>query len=169
MSAVTVRPARAEDAAAIAAVLAEGAAYMRAMTTPGWTPDLYSQAYAAAGVARGVFLVAECDGAVVGCCALLDADPDFWPEDAPGAAAYLHKLSVRRAFAGQRASRPLVDACLALTAERGLPALRLDCHPNTARVYERLGFAWVDTIDVAVGEPELWTVSRFEIRLPARG
>ncbi|HEY2751476.1 GNAT family N-acetyltransferase [Phenylobacterium sp.] len=153
------------DVGDIVATLLEGAAWMAAKHSPAWQVSDLTPAMATAFVSRSEFIAARAGGDLVGVCTLTRVDPDFWPEDPPGFAAYIHKLAVRRAFAGGQVTRSLVEHCLTLARAWGCKALRLDCHPVLNPVYRRLEFNYVDTRNVALADGRTLLVDRFEIRL----
>jgi GNAT superfamily N-acetyltransferase len=95
-----------------------------------------------AAIERGEVYVAELDGDVVATVTLLWEDELHWGERPPDA-AYVHKLAVSRAHAGQRIGQTIVEWADATAAANGRAFLRLDCHrtnPGIRRYYEQLGF-----------------------------
>lgn len=73
-------------------------------------------------------------------------DPFFWPH-AIRDSAFIHKLSVRRRFAGTGVVEQLVDWAKEEAARRGRRYLRLDTagdRPKLCACYEHLGFRQVD-------------------------
>jgi GNAT superfamily N-acetyltransferase len=153
------------DVADILDILREGAGRMAEKGSGEWAVAKLTQAMAMPFVERGEFLVARVGREVVGCCTLTRADPEFWPEDPPGEAAYIHRLAVRRSFAGGLVTRRLVAHCLGLARGWGCRALRLDCHPRIHQIYVGLGFSHVDTGDVRLADGRVLLSDRFEIRL----
>jgi GNAT superfamily N-acetyltransferase len=96
----------------------------------------------AASIERGEVYVAEVDGDSVATVTLLWDDPMYWGEQ-PADAAYVHKLAVSRACAGQRIGQALVEWADKTAAAAGREFLRLDClrdNPSIREYYERLGF-----------------------------
>lgn len=70
-------------------------------------------------------------------------DPVFWPDSSPDEAGYIHKLCVRRSFAGRHLSTLMIDYAKACCLERQVPLLRLDTdanRPALRSLYERNGF-----------------------------
>jgi GNAT superfamily N-acetyltransferase len=95
-----------------------------------------------AAIERGEVYVAELDDDVVATVTLLWEDELHWGERPPDA-AYVHKLAVSRARAGQRIGQTIVEWAEATAAANGRAFLRLDCHrtnPGIRRYYEQLGF-----------------------------
>jgi hypothetical protein len=110
-------------------------------------------------------VAARADGALAGVCTLSRSDPEFWPQEAPGEAAYLHRLAVRRAFAGGRLTPAIVAWCAATTAGWGCRALKLDCHPHIAGIYLRLGFTRLDQWTTHPSDRTPYLVDRFVMAL----
>jgi hypothetical protein len=72
-------------------------------------------------------------------------DPEFWPDAVPGEAAYLHRLAVRRRFAGGRLSSLLLDWSREKTRQLGRKYLRMDTETTRLKLrerYERYGFQY---------------------------
>ncbi len=73
-------------------------------------------------------------------------DPMFWPNAADDS-AFIHKLSVRRRFAGTGAAREMVAWAMQEARQHGKQYLRLDCageRPRLCAFYESLCFRQVD-------------------------
>lgn len=80
------------------------------------------------------------------CVALTDLDLKYWPEIPQGRSLYLHKLTVRREFAGKGISNELINFAKNLSLERGINSLRLDCNlqrDKLMKLYEKEGFKYV--------------------------
>jgi GNAT superfamily N-acetyltransferase len=70
-------------------------------------------------------------------------DQLFWPELTDGQSAFVHRLAVRRRFAGTGVSLALLSWSVEHARRLGKLCLRLDCdHQRTKlrSVYERFGF-----------------------------
>ena len=96
----------------------------------------------AAAIERDEVFVAELDGEVVATVTLLWDDALYWPDALPDA-AYVHKLAVSRACAGQKIGHAIVEWADQKAAAAGRDFLRLDClrdNPGIRAYYERLGF-----------------------------
>ena len=94
-------------------------------------------------------------------------DPHFWPDRPAGEAGYVHKLAVRRAYAGWAFPAALMNHAAALIQGRDRRFLRLDCDPPLAGFYQRLGFVLVDEREVVHAEAGPMRVARMERRLAA--
>jgi len=112
------------------------------------------------------FHVAWMNGEPVATCLLSFSDPIFWPDIPPGTSGFVHKLAVRRQFAGQGLAEAMLVHAARCCLARGIPTLRLDTDPNRpglCALYERCGFICVGkrrifvsslgkTLDVALYE-----------------
>jgi GNAT superfamily N-acetyltransferase len=70
-------------------------------------------------------------------------DTLFWPDVPRGQSAFVHRLAVRRQFAGGVVSTVLLDWAVGRARTLGKTYLRLDCEASRLRlraVYERFGF-----------------------------
>ena len=92
-----------------------------------------------------------CIGRVLGnnaCCMILQwEDTLFWPKAKKNEAGYVHKLCVRRHYAGQGLSGKLVEFAIEECKKRNIKYLRLDTGWNNTKLcklYKSLGFELVD-------------------------
>jgi GNAT superfamily N-acetyltransferase len=126
---------------AVATLLDEATLWVSARGYDQW-PRPFPPDEIEAAIERGEVYVAELDGDVVATVTLLWEDELHWGERPPDA-AYVHKLAVSRARAGQRIGQTIVEWADATAAANGRAFLRLDCHrtnPGIRRYYEQLGF-----------------------------
>jgi GNAT superfamily N-acetyltransferase len=153
----------------VLSVLNEAADWLRARGISQW-PERFDPSWVDDAIRRGQTWLARVDGMLSGTVTLDWSDP-VW-SDAGGAAAYVHRLAVRRQAAGLGA---VILAWAADTArQRCCQALRLDCvafNPRLRAYYEAAGFAHRGDVTVA-GAPgqRLDTgptvlVSRYELLL----
>jgi GNAT superfamily N-acetyltransferase len=157
-----LRLAAPEDALEVAEVLQEAARWITTWRSQLWDPELLGESFTAPFITRGEMLSARTEGRIAAVLILQPEDPLFWPDRAPGEAAYVHKLAVRRAYAGMGASAALIDHAEGLARAWDRPLLRLDCHPDLAGFYGKLGFRRVDEIDVNHPEVGPMRVARME-------
>jgi ribosomal protein S18 acetylase RimI-like enzyme len=130
-----------EDVEEVCDLLAEAAAWMRGRGIEQW-PRRFPRTQIAESVARGETYLARLGDATAGTLALEWEDPLFWG-DRPRDAGYVHRVAVRRAFAGRGLGARLVDWAAERVVARGRRYLRLDCMAQNARLrryYEELGF-----------------------------
>jgi len=138
---VNVRRCQAQDVAVVAALLDEATVWVGERGYEQW-PLPFPRDELDAAVERGEVYIAEMDGEVVATVTLLWNDAMYWGERPPDA-AYVHKLVVRRACAGQRIGSAIVEWADATAATAGRAFLRLDCladNPGIRGYYEQLGF-----------------------------
>jgi ribosomal protein S18 acetylase RimI-like enzyme len=79
-----------------------------------------------------------------------EPDPELW-SSYPGQARYVHRLAVRRKFAGRCIGTALVDLAGHMAAMEGVPWLRLDCSKDNKALqsyYLNQGFQYLDTVDL---------------------
>ena len=157
-----------DEALAVSQVLQEAARWITTWRAQLWDPGLLGEAFAGPIIARGHMLTAKADGEIAAVMIVEPEDPHFWPDYPAGEAAYIHKLAVRRAFAGMGAPAALVDYAAALALTQGRWRLRLDCDLPLAGFYEKLGFRKVDEIDVRHPEAGPMRVIRMERHLAAQ-
>jgi protein-tyrosine phosphatase len=146
---VTIRLATAQEVPLAAAILDEATAFVATKGFEQW-PVPYPQEELRGRQRAGELFVYELDGEVAAVFVLQREDVRFWGER-PDDALYLHKLAVRRRFAGRRVGTQIVEWALARTREEGRPFLRLDCmrdNPEIRAYYEALGFVERGEVDL---------------------
>jgi GNAT superfamily N-acetyltransferase len=143
LRATRVRLALSGDAAIVTMILNEVAAWLAARGDLMWEEGELDEARVADEIARAQFFIAERDGAPAGVVRFQLEDRLFWPDVPQTDAAFVHRLAVRRQFAGTGVS----TALLAWSAEHaralGRRVLRLDCDAQRDKVravYEAFGF-----------------------------
>lgn len=70
-------------------------------------------------------------------------DPLFWPDVSDNTSGFIHKLAIRRAFAGQNLFSPIIDFCRQGCLKRDIHQLLLETdatRPKLMQFYERHGF-----------------------------
>ncbi|MFI4972968.1 MAG: GNAT family N-acetyltransferase [Caulobacterales bacterium] len=149
-----------EAASAATEILREAARWLIERDRALWSPEQFSIQDTADHAARGALVVAREDGVEVACMFADTSDPVCWPDRPEGSAFYLHKIAVRRSFAGRGWSRRLVDWAGDEARRRHIPALRLDCDPRPELIglYRSLDFKDVDDYRTAFG----FVARRFE-------
>jgi GNAT superfamily N-acetyltransferase len=104
--------------------------------------ELEEEAVRAEAVA-GMFVLAEVEGQAAGAMRFQLEDRLFWPDVDGADSAFVHRLAVRRDFAGQGVSTALLAWAVDRARAVGKRYLRLDCDADRARLrafYERFGF-----------------------------
>jgi GNAT superfamily N-acetyltransferase len=140
-----IRRAESADSAAVAAILREAAAWLDERGETLWRTGELEDERIAREVEAGLFWLACSDGEPAGVVRFQLDDAVMWPDAAEGCAAYVHRLAVRRRFAGGGISRALLDFARERARALGRGLLRLDCEadrPRLRAVYERYGFSY---------------------------
>lgn len=137
-----VRLAEPGDVEGVLDLLGEAARWIRSLTGILQWPERFPRQFIADLVDEGVVYVALDDGQLVATLCLQWADPMFWPDGDDGA-VYVHRLVVKRSYAGRGIGEQLLAWAGERAAEAGRFFLRLDCMTENAglrRYYEALGF-----------------------------
>jgi GNAT superfamily N-acetyltransferase len=142
---IVVRPSRIGESPLVSSILQEAAEWLQQRGDPLWSlPEIEPDAISM-DVDAGCYLLAFAGKEAVGTARLTPDDPLCWPDAMPGEAAYLHRLSVRRAQAGGTVSRIIMNWTCAHAQSRGYAYLRLDCEaarPRLRNLYESMGFTF---------------------------
>lgn len=143
---IVIRQARPQDARVVGDILAEAAAWLAERGMAMWRLDELSADQVSADVAAGLFHIAWCAARdPAGTMKFQLEDDLFWPDVQDRAAAYVHRLAVRRRYAGGEISAALLEWAVQRARRLGRRCLRLDCEASRARlraVYERFGFRY---------------------------
>ncbi len=157
---ISIRQATARDTEAVSGVLLEAGRWLNESGKAMWRDGEIVPERIAADVLAGMFFLAECDGEAAGTVKFQLEDPQFWPDVYRHNATYIHRLAVRRRFAGGAVSPAILRWGVERTRSLGRRYLRLDCEaarPRLRAVYERFGF--IHHSDRKVGP---YFVSRYE-------
>jgi len=152
---LVVRPA---PLAALPGILRASALVQEERGQPMWTqealaPEALRRQYPAGQGCLGLLGVQAAAVMI-----LLPQDADFWPDDGPGEALYLHKLAVHPNWQGRGLARELLGFAALETRAAGRPWLRLDTaaeRPKLRAIYENFGFRLVREGE-AGGFPTAW-------------
>jgi len=156
-----VRAATADDLAAVLGILDEAAAWLWSRSIRQW-PQYFEPQWVVPRLDAGETWLAWSRGEAVGTYTLQWEDV-AWSDRHDDDAGYVHRLAVRRAFAGGRVSMALLQWAADRARGLGRRFLRLDCEASRLRlraVYE--GFGFRHHSDRQVGP---YFVARYELRL----
>lgn len=137
-----VRLAEPCDVEGVLDLLGEAARWIWSSTGIVQWPDRFPRQFIADLVDEGVVYVAFDEGQLVATLCLQWADPMFWP-DGDDRAVYVHRLVVKRSYAGRGIGEQLLAWAGERAAEAGRLFVRLDCMAENVglrRYYEVLGF-----------------------------
>ena len=143
MNLISIRPATTKDADTVSEILREAARWLQQNGITMWRDNELATAQLAADVEAGLFFLAEQNSHAAGTIKFQLEDPLFWPDVPQGESAFIHRLAVRRRFAGGAVSFALLEWAAQRARVLHRPLLRLDCEasrPKLRAVYERFGF-----------------------------
>jgi GNAT superfamily N-acetyltransferase len=140
-SELPIRQAMPEDAESVADILKEAARWLERSGMSLWQQDELNAVNIAEDVTLGLYFLAVDKGCAVGTLRFQLEDPTVWPDALPQQATYIHRLAVRRRYAGTGLSTILLRWAVDRTRALGRKYLRLDCvatRPRLRGVYESL-------------------------------
>lgn len=138
-----IRWANSDDSEAVCLILQQAAQWLIESGQPMWAEDEITPQSIHGDVARGAYLLAECDEKAAGVVRFQLEDALFWPDMPLGEAAYVHRFAVKREFAGRGVSTALLNRAVQETRAAKRRFLRLDCEasrPKLRAFYENFGF-----------------------------
>lgn len=142
---VSVHEARAADLQTVSAILQEAASWLDGRGMPLWRADELAAPNIAQEVSDGLFFIAECEGQSAGTMKFQLEDPLFWSDVPQRESAFVHRLAIRRRFAGGAVSSALLEWAVQRARSFDRKFLRLDCdaaRPKLRAIYERFGFQY---------------------------
>ena len=161
---LVIRQAGADDTRALVETLVEAADWVTQLDgTIMWVEGELEEPRVRAEAEAGLFVVAEVGGQVVGAIRFQLEDRLFWPDIDGSDSAFVHRLAVRRANAGQGISTALLQWSADRARSLGKRYLRLDCDADRARLralYEGVGFRLHSYRQVGA-----YYVSRYELQI----
>lgn len=158
-----IRQAEKNDAAVVSDILREAAQWLIERGEPLWRNNELTAENLQKDVDQKLFFLAEIDGEAVGTVKFQTEDKLFWRDVPEGESAFIHRLAVRRRFAGGAISRALMSWAVERACGLGKSYLRLDCEasrPKLRAVYEKFGFTHHS--DKKVGP---YFVARYELKM----
>jgi GNAT superfamily N-acetyltransferase len=161
---IVIEQAEAKDAETISEILQESARWLIENDLKLWDLNHLSVENIRDQVEDGMFWLAKVETEAAGCVRFQLSDEEYWG-DVPQAdvdSAFIHRLAVRRKFAGRGISKALIDWAKTKAKTEGREFLRLDCadRESLRRVYENYGFEFH-----SFKEREPYKVARYQFRL----
>lgn len=160
---IAIRPAGPEDTEVVSSILTEAADWLIAKGEKLWERDELDPDSVRDQVSKGMFRLALVDGLPAGCYRYQETDEEYWGDVPHGDSAFIHRVAVRRKFAGIGLSGAMIDAAKQEARSVGKRLLRLDCRAESEKlraVYERQGFVFH-----SLKKREPYTVARYEFKL----
>ena len=140
---ISVRQAALDDLSTVSEILAEAAVWLEQKNMVLWQQEHISSAVIHQDIEQGLFYIAFCESIAAGVVKFQTEDLVFWPDIIKSDSAFLHRLAVRRSFAGGSVSTQIFRWAIEYSRELGKHFLRLDCvadRPRLRSVYENFGF-----------------------------
>jgi GNAT superfamily N-acetyltransferase len=140
---ISVRQATLDDLSIVSEILSEAAAWLDRENMTLWQPEHISKSAITQDIELGLFYIACCENIAVGVVIFQTEDLLFWPDIIQSDSTFLHRLAVRRSFAGGSVSSQIFQWAIDRTRELGRHFVRLDCvadRPRLRLVYENFGF-----------------------------
>lgn len=128
-----------------------------------WLPGSFSRDRIANSIESGQIYLAKQGEEAIGTLTLQWSDKLMWG-DVPADAGYVHRLAIRRAFAGMGLGRMLLQWAEDTVASAGKRYLRLDCwtdNPALRQYYERAGYICRGEIAFQ-SKQQIWKASLYE-------
>lgn len=139
----TIRPAAPDDIETVSSILQEAARWLEQTGQLMWRDSELLPSRIAEDVRAGLFFIAVLNTEPAGTIKFQLEDPLFWPDVPHSDSAFVHRLAVRRHFAGTGISTALMNWAADRARSLNKRYLRLDCEasrPKLRAVYERFGF-----------------------------
>ncbi len=159
---IVIEQAQPSDLDTVLDILEEAASWLTSRGIDQWQPGLFRRIRRqsiADQVSRGEVYLARRDGQPVGTLTLQWADQMFWGNVSDDA-GYIHRLAIRRAYAGMELGHHLLQWGEGKVASAGRDYLRLDCMAENQALrqyYEQAGFTSRGEI-----QGQGWKASLFE-------
>jgi GNAT superfamily N-acetyltransferase len=143
MLVISVRQANLDDLSTVSEILAEAAAWLDFQNMSLWQQEHISRSVIQQDIKLGLFYIAFCEGIAAGVVIFQTEDLVFWPDINQADSGFLHRLAVRRSFAGGTVSTQIFQWAIEHSRDLGRHFLRLDCvadRPRLRLIYENFGF-----------------------------
>jgi GNAT superfamily N-acetyltransferase len=138
-----VRQATIEDIKLVLSILCEAARWLEQENMSLWTMDEISPKCLFPDITVGLYYIAFCADSPAGVVRFQLEDQLFWDDIDNDDSAFIHRLAVRRKFAGGSVSIALLNWAVERAQKLGKRYLRLDCAADRQKLrslYEKFGF-----------------------------
>lgn len=139
---ITIEKAAATEIRTVSEILQESAAWLIERGEKLWELNELDPLKITEQVEAGMFRLARIGGKAAGCVRFQLTDEEYWDDVPHSDSAFVHRLAVKRRYAGRGVSEALIDHAKAEAKSLGKKFLRLDCaeRENLCRLYEKFGF-----------------------------
>lgn len=143
MPPISVRQATLNDVSTVSSILSEAALWLKHQNMVLWEENEVSPESIRQDVELGLFHIAFCGDIATGVVKFQTEDFVHWPDISQEDSAFIHRLAVRRRFAGGFVSTALMQWSVERSRDLEKQFLRLDCAADRSQlrlVYENFGF-----------------------------
>jgi GNAT superfamily N-acetyltransferase len=168
LSPISIRQATPNNLLTVSSILSEAALWLKQQNMPLWEEHELSLESIQQDIESGLFYIAFCEDVAAGVVKFQTEDLVFWSDIRQEDSAFIHRLAVRRRFAGGSVSTALMQWAVEQSRDLGKHFLRLDCaadRPRLRKVYEKFGF---QHHSVAFGTRKACSTSRTFFRSTVR-
>ena len=163
MSTILVRQATSKDLTTVCDILQEAALWLEKRNMALWGEKEISTEVIRSDIQSNSFHIAFCENDAAGVVKFQTEDLVFWSDIPHQDSAFIHRLAVRRRFAGGAVSTALIKWAVDRSRQLGKLYLRLDCDAarhSLRSVYEKFGFRHHS--DIQVGS---YFIARYEYEI----
>lgn len=143
-------PATKQDTQEIHAMWAEALQWMKSKEINQWLDEQVTlEAVEYCFGLSEMFLIKD-GSSSIGTFFIVDSDPHLWDDEGDGRSGYLHRLVVKREYAGNKLGYKLLELAEKYLRDRGKTLFRLDCmadNPKLNVFYKSAGFEFVRRVD----------------------
>ena len=138
------RRALSEDCSTVSEILNEAAKWLEEKGQRLWVSTELSEKEISADVDAGLYWLVISEELPIACFRYQHRDMEFWDDIPHDDSAFLHRIAVRRRFAGRGIPQKIVDFAVAKARREKKRYLRLDCadRPKLRAIYEEMGFRY---------------------------
>lgn len=154
--------AGAGDIETVSEILTEAAQWIEGEGMKLWELEELLPKAVKEDVSAGMYRLAMIGTRAAGCYRFQTEDMEFWDDVPHSDSAFVHRVAVKREFAGKRIAQAMLDHAKSEARTLGKRYLRLDCadRPKLRGVYEREGFEFH-----SIRQREPFPVARYQFRL----
>jgi GNAT superfamily N-acetyltransferase len=161
-SGIEIVTASSADTDEISSILSEAAEWLISKGEKLWEPEEVSFEAIGGDVNEGMYSFAVIGERNAGCYRFQTKDIEFWDDVLHDDSAFIHRVAVRREFAGLGVAHTMIGDAKERARALGKRYLRLDCadRPKLRAVYERQGF-----IFHSIRQREPFNVARYQFEI----
>jgi len=142
---ILIRQAGIADVHTVSEILIEAESWLEKRDIPLWNVNDLSVESLLEDVTSGFYILAEANGKSAGTFKFVMMDPLCWPDVNDDESAFVHRVAVRREYAGGIVSTAMLKWAIDRARALGRCYLRLDCEISRTKlrkIYEQFGFQY---------------------------